>query len=70
MLAASSFDDIIAITVFAILVSISFDQIGSGSEKLKIKEMIGMNVFYIVAGIFFGGLLGFTMTIFNKLNCN
>ena len=68
MLAASSFDDIVAITVFSILVSITFDSIGAGSgeQKLTIKQMIGMNVFYIVAGIAFGALLGASMAVFNK----
>ena len=31
--------------------------------------MIGMNVFYIVAGMIFGGLLGYTMKLFNRCTC-
>lgn len=67
MLAASSFDDIIAITVFSIFVSVSFDQIGAEGESLTVKQMIGMNIFYIVTGMFFGVIVGLTMTCFNKL---
>ena len=43
MLAASSFDDIIAITVFSVLVSITFDN-ASGTSDTNIGEMIGWNV--------------------------
>lgn len=66
MLAASSFDDIIAITVFSIFVSVSFDQIGAEGESLTVKQMIGMNIFYIVTGMFFGVILGLMMSCFNK----
>jgi len=75
MLIASSFDDIVAITVFSIFVSITFDSIrdpnlmpeGSAAAKKKtVKEMIGMNVFYFVTGIAFGSLAGASMSIFNK----
>lgn len=38
MLAASSFDDIVAITVFSIFVSVAFDQIGgSDGQTLTVK---------------------------------
>jgi len=67
MLIASSFDDIVAITVFSIFVSITFDSIkdpalmpeGSAlTGKKTIKEMVGMNIFYFVTGIAFGSLAG------------
>lgn len=62
MLIASSFDDIVAITVFAIFVSISFDSIkepsAGGEGKKSIKTMIGMNVFYFVSGFLFGCAVG------------
>ena len=66
MLAASSFDDIVAITVFGILIAISFDSITGGSTD--IGPMIGMNVLYIVAGIVGGGLLGLSMIVLKKVN--
>ena len=71
MLAASSFDDIVAITVFAVLVSITFDNIpGSNSgNETNIGKMIGMNVLYIVVGIAVGSLLGLSMLIFNYCKC-
>lgn len=76
MLIASSFDDIVAITVFAIFVSISFDSIkdpslvsgGKSEGKKSIKTMIGMNIFYFVAGIAFGCVVGQAMVIFNKFD--
>ena len=82
MLAASSFDDIIAITVFSIFVSVAFESIekvkveGSTSQAAPlapqsptVKTMIGMNIFYIVTGIVFGVLLGYIMKCFNKCRC-
>lgn len=69
MLIASSFDDIVAITVFSVFISISFDQIQQSAEGSDIKTMIGMNVFYFVVGILFGGVAGYCMTIFNKCTC-
>ena len=68
MLAASSFDDIVAITVFSIFVSVAFDQIGADGMNLTVKQMIGMNIFYIVTGMAFGALIGLTMHGFNKVN--
>ena len=71
MLAASSFDDIIAITVFSILVSISFNAVsGSSTNKdTNIGKMIGMNILYIVVGIVVGSLLGLTMVVFKYCKC-
>jgi len=66
MLAASSFDDIVAITVFGILIAISFDSITGGSTD--IGPMIGWNVLYIVVGIVVGALLGLSMIVIKKVN--
>merc|ERR1712166_1378512 len=66
MLAASSFDDIVAITVFGILIAISFDSITGGSTD--IGPMIRWNVLYIVAGIVVGALLGLSMILIKKVN--
>lgn len=72
MLIASSFDDIVAITVFSVFISISFDSIrgDESGEGADIKTMIGMNVFYFVTGIFFGALAGYCMSIFNRCTCD
>jgi len=66
MLAASSFDDVVAITVFGILVAISFDNITGGSSE--IGPMIGKNIGYIVVGIVVGALLGISMIVIKKVN--
>ena len=45
MLAASSFDDIVAITVFSILVAVSFQNIGSGgTDDQPILSMVFKNL--------------------------
>lgn len=66
MLAASSFDDIVAITVFGILVAISFDSLTG--VQTDIGPMIGMNILYIVVGIVGGAILGLSMIIIKKVN--
>lgn len=66
MLIASSFDDIVAITVFSVFISISFDAITSTTKGADVKTMIGMNVFYFVIGILIGAIGGYSMAIFNK----
>lgn len=70
MLIASSFDDIVAITVFSVFISISFDSVRQSEDRTDIKTMIGMNVFYFVFGILFGAVSGYCMIIFNKCTCN
>jgi NhaP-type Na+/H+ or K+/H+ antiporter len=70
MLAASSFDDIIAITVFSIFVSVAFSAAGGEGENMTVKVMIGMNIFYIITGMFFGAIIGFIMSAFNKLSAS
>ena len=69
MLIASSFDDIVAITVFSAFISISFSTLLAGTDA-DIKTMVGMNVFYFVIGFLFGGFAGYLMGIFNKLTCD
>ena len=66
MLAASSFDDIVAITVFGILVAASFDSLTGGSTG--IGSMIGWNVLYIVVGVVVGALLGLSMIVIKKVD--
>lgn len=66
MLIASSFDDIVAITVFSAFISIAFDEISTSTKGADIKTMVGMNVFYFIIGILFGAVAGYSMGIFNK----
>lgn len=68
MIAASSFDDIIAITVFSILVAVGFEQIGAGSEdgeSMSTGEMLLSNLLQIAAGIIGGLLLGQALRFLN-----
>jgi solute carrier family 9B (sodium/hydrogen exchanger), member 1/2 len=70
MLAASSFDDIVAITVFSILVAISFQNIGSGGNNdLSISQMIFGNLGQIVTGIVGAIILGGCMKVFEIFSC-
>lgn len=80
MLAASSFDDILAITLFSVFSSVAIDGVlasypdpakkinlqGAAEGRLlegaddgtSVKKMIGMNVFYVVTGLFCAGVVG------------
>jgi hypothetical protein len=80
MLAASSFDDILAITLFSVFSSVAVDGVlasypdpakklyvdATASGRLlegaddgtSVKKMIGMNVFYVVTGLFCAGVVG------------
>mmetsp|Transcript_14326 Transcript_14326/g.24375 ORF Transcript_14326/g.24375 Transcript_14326/m.24375 type:complete len:157 (+) Transcript_14326:470-940(+) len=68
LIAASSFDDIIAITVFGVLTTVSFEIVGefknSGPGPLILK-----NAIEIGAGLFLGLILGGSMIIFNSCRC-
>lgn len=76
LIAASSFDDIIAITVFAVFLSISFAQAKGGElaeiEGAEIEEQpsiwvgVGLNLAQIVGGFIAGIVVGWTMKIFNR----
>ena len=78
MLASASFDDIVAITMFSLFVSIAFqsmqnDGIDFNQESLEFKflsvfEMIGVNILFMISGIIFGGILA-TILIHLKYNC-
>jgi len=82
MIAASSFDDIVAITVFGICASMAFESVGGGSSEVSgiegdgeghstsksIPETIGKNILEIASGFFYGILMGWILgKIFN--NC-
>ena len=85
MIAASSFDDIAAITVFGIMASLAYENVGAGeskvsgikgdgeghSESKSIPETIGRNILEIVSGFLFGMILGWlTGLIFNNAPLN
>lgn len=79
MIAASSFDDIAAITVFGIMTSMAYEEVGAGqsdvsgisgdgeghSNSKSIPETIGRNVLEIVSGFAFGILMGYLLSAFN-----
>lgn len=82
MIAASSFDDIAAITVFGICASMAFEEVGAGESKISgikgdgeghpesksIPETIGRNLLEIVSGWVFGMIMGWvTGLIFNNI---
>ena len=68
MLAASSFDDIVAITVFSILVSLSFESIGA-TQADSVGGMVLWNVAQILIGIVIGVGLGISMKAFECCKC-
>jgi len=61
LIAASSFDDIVAITLFGIFTDIEFNKVGGDSKSPL--ETVGTNLYQIVAGVVvgmaMGALLGF-----------
>jgi len=68
MIAASSFDDIIAITAFGVFSTIAFNQApGGGAEKedTTVHE-IGINAFQLGAGLGVGLTLGFSFILFQS----
>jgi NhaP-type Na+/H+ or K+/H+ antiporter len=68
LIAASSFDDIIAITVFAICSSVAFSQLGSAGTDPT--EAVALAILQIIAGLAFGILLGFCFGYLKKLGNN
>jgi hypothetical protein len=85
MLAASSFDDIAAITLFSVFSTLAFEMLASQErdyknqisglsdsveiESTSVKTMIGMSVFYVVMGFLLGMVFGAIMKIFNMECC-
>lgn len=67
LIAASSFDDIIAITVFAVFLKISLNTANGGvDEGGSIWVEVGLNVVQILGGFVAGYGLGWCMRIFNR----
>ena len=66
MLVASTFDDIIAITMFGVSISFAFDGV-TGSET-KVGMMILNNFLYIIGGMIAGCLVGLSLTVIKSVN--
>jgi NhaP-type Na+/H+ or K+/H+ antiporter len=69
MLASSSFDDILSITIFSVFASIGFASVDEGENKMSIGEMVGWNLVQAITGIICGILLGLCMKVFNCKKC-
>jgi NhaP-type Na+/H+ or K+/H+ antiporter len=76
LIAASSFDDIIAITVFGVMVTLAFENVNAGKSDLSgitpeenptIVETIARNFLEIGSGLAYGFLIGFAMIFFNYI---
>lgn len=67
LIAASSFDDIIAITIFGVFLTIAFNQAPGGvaEEEDSIGFEVLMNLVQILSGLVVGLLVGFSMKLFN-----
>ncbi len=68
LIAASSFDDIIAISVFSIFLTIAFNQApgGEDEESKSIGVELGLVVLQIVTGLVLAFIIGFAMKLFNR----
>lgn len=67
MIAASSFDDIIAITVFGVFTSIGFEAYVDGAESLATHEIIIRNLLEVAAGVAFGCFMGGLMYLIRNV---
>lgn len=75
LIAASSFDDIAAITIFGVCITLLFEQVGEGNnlpgaepvEKKSIAWIVGKNFIEIFSGIFYGFLVAAILSIMNYI---
>jgi len=68
LIAASSFDDIAAITIFGVCITLLFETVGEGAateEKKDIGWIIGKNFIEIFSGIFYGFLVAGLLSLLN-----
>lgn len=76
LIAASSFDDIIAITIFSVFLTIAFSQATGGVTDQTVEEApsywvdVGLNIAQILAGFIAAMLFGYTMKFFNNCDKN
>lgn len=68
LIAASSFDDIVAITFFGICATVSFNEV-SGSNASPAMAVL-VNLYQIITGIVLGLSLGFLMLVTRKCKRN
>lgn len=70
LIAAASFDDIIAITVFGVFLTIAFNEApgGAAEEEDSIAYEVGMNLLQLFVGLVIGLTLGYCMRVFNFCN--
>jgi NhaP-type Na+/H+ or K+/H+ antiporter len=68
LIAASSFDDIIAITVFGVMTSVAFEIVGEFESK-PVGQLIGKNLLDITVGLAAGLILGYILKVFNYMKC-
>jgi len=79
LIAASSFDDIAAITIFGVCITLLFEQVGGDSklsgqnasvepvEKKSIAWIVAKNFIEIFSGIFYGFLVAGGLSIMNYI---
>jgi solute carrier family 9B (sodium/hydrogen exchanger), member 1/2 len=69
LIAASSFDDIAAITIFGVCITLLFEQVGGegaeAQEKKDIGWIVGKNFIEIFSGIFYGFLVAGLLSLMN-----
>ena len=67
LIAASSFDDINAITIFAVFLTITFSTLpGGNNEEVNILVEVGLNIAQIIGGLIAGLTVGWSMKCFNR----
>ena len=76
LIAASSFDDIAAITIFGVCITLLFEQIETepipgepAKPKTDIAWLIGKNFIEIFSGLFYGFLVAFILSGMNYVHC-
>lgn len=81
LIAASSFDDIAAITIFGVCVTLLFESIGMGEsevsgihsdpshEQKDIGWLVAKNFIEIFSGVFYGFLVAFILSSMNYMPC-
>lgn len=68
LIAAASFDDIIAISIFSVFLTIAFSQApgGEDEEEPNIAAELGLVILQIVVGLVLAIAVGWCMKVFNK----
>ena len=76
LIAASSFDDIAAITIFGVCITLLFESLElevpegeTAPKKANIASMIGQNFLEIFSGLAYGFVVAFILSGFNYVHC-